>query len=153
LICGTAGFAAVQYPGGTTIHSLFRHGIDEQSQGGFRLNIGRGTPLARYILAADLIIIDEVSMLTAWVANRVLLTLSSISGYERIQFPGKRTLFVGDLLQLPHCSRVFNARRASTHNTSPVLELNSKISNPTANENSQSVVGYLLALSGKGQDK
>jgi hypothetical protein len=36
LICGTTGIAAVQYPGGTTPHSLFRLGIDEQSRGGFR---------------------------------------------------------------------------------------------------------------------
>jgi hypothetical protein len=63
-ICGTTGIAAVQYPGGTTLHSLFRLGIDEQFRGGFRSNIRGGTPLARYILAADLIIIDEVSMLT-----------------------------------------------------------------------------------------
>jgi hypothetical protein len=100
LICGTTSIAAVQYPGGTTLHSLFRLGIDEQSRGDFRSNIGRGTPLARYILAADLIIIDEVSMLTPWVANRVSLTLQSISGYERIQFGGKRILFVGNPLQL-----------------------------------------------------
>jgi hypothetical protein len=63
-ICGTIGIAAVEYPGGTTLHSLFRLGIDEQSRGGFRSNIGRDTPLGRYILASHLIIIDEVSMLT-----------------------------------------------------------------------------------------
>jgi hypothetical protein len=50
LICGTTGIAAVQYLGGTTLHSLFRLGIDEQSRGGFRSNIGCGIPLARYIL-------------------------------------------------------------------------------------------------------
>jgi hypothetical protein len=107
LICGTTGIAAVQYPGGTTLHSLFRLGINEQSRGGFRSNIGRGTPLAWYILAADLIIMNEVSMLTSWVANRVSLTLQSISGYERVQFVGKRILFVGDLLQLPPLFRIF----------------------------------------------
>jgi hypothetical protein len=101
LICGITGIATVQDPGETTVHSLFRLGIDEQSLGGFRSNIGRGTPLARYVLAADLIIIDEGSILTPWVANRVSLTLQSISGYERIEFGGKRILFVGDLLQLP----------------------------------------------------
>jgi hypothetical protein len=97
LICGTTGTAGVQYPGGTTPHSLFRFGIDGQPRGGFRSNIGRGTPLRRYILAADLIIIDVVSMLTTWVANGVSLTLQSISGYGRIQFGGKRILFAGDL--------------------------------------------------------
>jgi ATP-dependent exoDNAse (exonuclease V) beta subunit len=28
LICGTTGIAAVQYPGGCTLHSLFKLGID-----------------------------------------------------------------------------------------------------------------------------
>jgi ATP-dependent exoDNAse (exonuclease V) alpha subunit len=107
LICGTTGIAAVQYPGRTTLHSLFRLGIDGQSGGCFRSNIGRGTPVAQYILTADLIIIDEISMLTPWVANRVSLTVQSISGYERIQFGGKRILFVGDLLQLPPLFRIF----------------------------------------------
>jgi hypothetical protein len=101
LICGTTGIAAVQYPGGTTFHSMFRFGIDEQSRGGFHSSIGLGTLLPRSILASDLIIIDEVSMLTLWVANRVSLTLQSICGYERIQFDEKQILFVRDLLQLP----------------------------------------------------
>jgi hypothetical protein len=101
LVCGTTGIAAVQYPGGTTLHSLFHLGIDEQFTGSFRSNIGRDTPLARHILAADLIIIDEISMLTPWVANRVSMTLQSISDEERIEFGGRRILFVGDLLQLP----------------------------------------------------
>jgi hypothetical protein len=39
LICGTTGISAVQYSGGTTLYSLFRLGIDEQSRGGFRSNI------------------------------------------------------------------------------------------------------------------
>jgi hypothetical protein len=89
LFCGTTGIAAVQYHGGTTLHSLFCLRIDKQSRGGFRSNIGRGTPLAWYIFAADLIIFDEISRLTTWVANRVSLTLQSISGGERIQFGGK----------------------------------------------------------------
>jgi hypothetical protein len=109
LICETTGIAAVQYPSGITFHSLFRLGIDEQSRGSFRLNIGRGTPLARYILAADLIIIDQVWKLTPWVVNRVSLALQSISIYEKIQFGGKRILFVGDLLQLPPLFRIFQS--------------------------------------------
>jgi hypothetical protein len=99
LICGTTGIAAVQYPGGKTFRPLFRLGIDEQSGVDFRSNIGRGSPLVWYIFAADLIIIDEVSMLAPWVANRISMTLQSISGHERIEFGGKRILFVGDLLQ------------------------------------------------------
>jgi RecG-like helicase len=50
LICSTIGITAVQYPGGTTLHSLFRLGIDQQFTGSFRSNIGRGTAQARHIL-------------------------------------------------------------------------------------------------------
>jgi hypothetical protein len=50
LICGTTGIAAVQYPGRTTFHSLFRLGIDKQARGNFCSNIGRGTLLARISL-------------------------------------------------------------------------------------------------------
>jgi hypothetical protein len=46
LICGTTGITVVQYPGGTTLHFLFRLGIDEQTRGGFHSTIVRGTPLA-----------------------------------------------------------------------------------------------------------
>jgi hypothetical protein len=101
LICGTTGIGAVQYPGGTTLHSLFHPGIGEQIRGSFRSNVGRGTPLVRHILAADLIIIYEVSMLTPWMTNRVSITLQSISGQSQQEFGGKQILFVGDLLQLP----------------------------------------------------
>jgi hypothetical protein len=64
LICGTTGIPAVQHPGGTTLHSLFHLGTDEQSSGSFRSNVGRGTPPARHIITADLIIIVEVPMMT-----------------------------------------------------------------------------------------
>jgi hypothetical protein len=37
-------------------------------------------------ISADLIIIDEVSVLTPWVANRVVPTLQSISGDEQLEF-------------------------------------------------------------------
>jgi ATP-dependent exoDNAse (exonuclease V) alpha subunit len=101
LICETAGIAAVQYPGGPTLHSLFHLGRDEQAAGGFRSNIGGGSSLARHILAADLIIIDEVSMLTPWVATRVLLTPQSIPGDDQLESRGKQILFVHGVLQLP----------------------------------------------------
>jgi ATP-dependent exoDNAse (exonuclease V) alpha subunit len=100
-ICGTAGIAAAQYPGETTLHSLFRLGIDEEFAGRFRYNIDRGTFEAKYLLDADLIIIDEVSMLTPWVANRVSMTLHSILIQDQMQFGLKFIRFVGDFWQLP----------------------------------------------------
>jgi hypothetical protein len=100
LVCATTGIAAVQYRGGTTLHSLFRLGTDDQDHGGFQCHIGRESIDARHILSADLIVVDEVSMLTPEVANRMSLTLKCIS-QVRSEFGGKRVLFVGDLLQLP----------------------------------------------------
>jgi hypothetical protein len=40
LICATTGIAAVQYSGGTTVHSLFHLGFDEQANSSFQSNIG-----------------------------------------------------------------------------------------------------------------
>jgi hypothetical protein len=94
------GIAAVQYLGGVTVHSLFRLGINENASGDFRCHIGRQTAQAENILSADLIVIDEVSMLTPWVANRVSLTLRSLTG-NATDFSRRKILFVADLLQLP----------------------------------------------------
>jgi hypothetical protein len=51
-------------------------------------------------LESDLIIIDEVSMLTAWPATRVSRVLRWIADSDEL-FGGKKILFVGDLLQPP----------------------------------------------------
>jgi DNA replication protein DnaC len=75
LICGTIGIAAAQYRGGRTLHSVLHRGIDKQFAGSFRYNIARETIQAQHILNADLIIIDDVSMLTPSVAHRVSMTL------------------------------------------------------------------------------
>jgi hypothetical protein len=101
LIAATTGIAAVQYHGGCTLHSLFKLGFDERAGSTFISGVGNGTPHADYLMAADLIIIDEVSMLIPWVANRVSLTLKSISPNRDAHFGGKQILFVGDFLQLP----------------------------------------------------
>ena len=110
LICGTTGIAAAQYPDGCTIHSLFGLGIDKNSVGAaFKSNIGAKTYKGQMIMNADLLIIDEVSMLTTEVANKVDLTLRSLKANQdpnpdltrEPPFAGKNVLFVGDFLQLP----------------------------------------------------
>jgi hypothetical protein len=67
---------------------LFRLGIDEESSRGFRSNIGRGTFHAEDNLAADLIVIKDGSMLTPWLANRVSMTIQSISPQGEMDFGG-----------------------------------------------------------------
>jgi hypothetical protein len=42
-----------------------------------------------------LIIIDVISMLTYWVANRVSMTHQPISAHDRSKFGGKSILFMG----------------------------------------------------------
>jgi DNA replication protein DnaC len=64
LITGTTGIAVVQYQRGTTVHSPVKLGIDEATKGDFRSNIGRNAFQANHIRSADLMVIDEVSMLT-----------------------------------------------------------------------------------------
>jgi hypothetical protein len=108
LISATTGIAAAQYEGGSTVHSLFCLDIDEASGGEFRCNVGKGTVQARYPFAVNLIVIDEVSMLTPWVANRVSLTLRSLCENGE-DFGGRKLLFVSDLLRLPPVTKQFSA--------------------------------------------
>jgi hypothetical protein len=100
LISETTGIAAVQYPGGCTLHSLFKLGIDDESRSGVVSRIGRGSGHGDSILRADVILINEVLILTSWVANRVPMTLQRIADNE-LEFGGRMIPFVGDLLQLP----------------------------------------------------
>jgi hypothetical protein len=82
------------------MHALFKLGIDECIDDMFVCNIGRETPHAAFLLSAQLIVIDEVSMLTPWVAERASRVLNWLAEEDGI-FGGLQMLFVGDLLQLP----------------------------------------------------
>jgi hypothetical protein len=59
-IRAATGIAAVQHPGGHTVHSLFSLGIDENQGSLFILHIGRNTQKAQKLLDARLIVISEV---------------------------------------------------------------------------------------------
>jgi ATP-dependent exoDNAse (exonuclease V) alpha subunit len=100
LMTETTGIAAMQYQGGTTVHSLLKRGIDAAMRGDLRSTIGRNTFDATHIQSNDVIVMDELSMLTPWLANRISLTLRSISDHSDVDFGGKTILFIGDLLQL-----------------------------------------------------
>lgn len=110
LIAGTTGIAASQYSGGSTLHSLFSLGIDQNDKNNiFKSKIGLKSFKGKMIIDSDLIIIDEVSMLTTQIAYKVDFTLRYLmSGddiFENLKniqpFGGKNILFVGDFLQLP----------------------------------------------------
>lgn len=111
LVTGTTGIAATQYEHGMTCHSLFKLKIEQSIKGNeFICNIGYGTHRAKELLKSNLIIIDEISMLTIETAQSIDYTLRSLVGFhinnnqnldEIPPFGGKNILFVGDLLQLP----------------------------------------------------
>ena len=93
---GSTGVSAVHI-GGFTIHSFFVFGIssnfDELSQQD-RRSRSRLLELKKILRATDLIIIDEISMVSASMMEMIHYRLSSM-GYR-----GK-VLFVGDFFQLP----------------------------------------------------
>ena len=113
-VAGTTGIAASQYHDGQTVHSLFALPIDQKIKANeFRSNIGLHTLRCDQILSTDLIIIDEISMMTIKTAIGVDYTLRYLVS-EQYGFKGKDidynrippfgnipVLFVGDLLQLP----------------------------------------------------
>jgi hypothetical protein len=64
LICDATGIAVAQYAGEQTAYSVFPSAIDKNRKGGLRSNIEKGSAYPRRGNSADLIILDEVSMLT-----------------------------------------------------------------------------------------
>ena len=94
LVCGASGVAALNV-GGRTIHSLFSLSLDLDWQ------IKEGTILWWMIRNADMIIVDEFSLLM----NKLLHTLNDIlykvRRDKRNPFGGITMLLVGDPLQLP----------------------------------------------------
>ena len=103
LIGATTGIAATKYLSATTVHSLFNLGIDDEEtelKSNFICPIGKNSFKANQFINCDVIIIDEISMLTPLLTEKVSLILMDIMENET-PFGGKTILFVGDLLQLP----------------------------------------------------
>jgi hypothetical protein len=144
LIYSATWISEVYYPGGISLHSLFRIGIDGQFASSFRSNIGHDTLQARRVCAAGLIIIDEISMSAPSVRNPVSMTLQSISGQDRNEFGGKRILFAGHLRQLPSVVRHFSM--PVVYKSPAILSLNSKMSTLAADESIEAGVEWLFAF-------
>ena len=65
LVTGSIGIAASQYKGGQALHSLFAVSVDQKSKGNeMRSNIGLNTVKAEELMTTQLIVIDEVLMVT-----------------------------------------------------------------------------------------
>lgn len=95
IVLAPTGVAAVNI-GGSTIHSAFRFPPHFLLKGDIK-NLKSDT--AEYFRVADLIIIDEISMVSSNLLDAINQCLQN-SLYSRKPFGGKRILLVGDLFQL-----------------------------------------------------
>jgi ATP-dependent exoDNAse (exonuclease V) alpha subunit len=100
VLLGSTGISAVNI-GGVTLHSFFRFGIssnlEELSQQD-RRNRRAISELASILEETDLIVIDEISMVGAWMMDMIRYRL------DRLGFNGK-IMVVGDFFQLPPVRR------------------------------------------------
>ena len=113
IIIAPTGIAALN-AGGVTIHSQFlfpfgsyipERGVNDIA-GFFNQNtLARKNPLnsirKQVLRAADLIIIDEVSMLRADILDAIDYRMRSVKGNFNRSFGGAQVLMIGDLYQLP----------------------------------------------------
>ncbi len=96
VVLGSTGISAVNV-GGQTIHSFFSFGISsnfEELESSDRYNRNRIKELAKILKKTDLVIIDEISMVSADLLDMILYRL------RNARFIGK-LLVVGDFFQLP----------------------------------------------------
>ena len=96
VVLGSTGVSAVNV-NGHTVHSFFCFGISsnlEEMKKHDRYNKNRVKELNKILYACDLLIIDEISMVSADLMEMILYRVKS-GGFEG------RMLFVGDFFQLP----------------------------------------------------
>ena len=94
LVCGASGVAALNV-GGRTIHSLFSLSLDLEWQ------IKEGTTLWWMIRTADMIFVDEFSLLSNKLLHTLHDVLHKVRRDKRNPFGGITVPLVGDPLQLP----------------------------------------------------
>ena len=93
---GSTGISAVNI-GGFTVHSFFAFGISnnfEELNSNDKRNRGRLTELKKILKVTDLIIIDEISMVSSTMMEMIDYRLNSLGYLGKL-------LFVGDFFQLP----------------------------------------------------
>lgn len=92
VVCAPTGIAALNVSGGTTIHRAFRMKVEDVYDPN---RVGRVT---KELLAADLVVIDEVSMVRCDLFDRIASTLRNA---EVRTGRRKQLVVVGDFFQLP----------------------------------------------------
>ncbi len=124
-VTASTGIAATHI-GGVTIHSFSGLGIKEVITSKDLDTIASKDKLVNKIQRCDVLIIDEISMLSAQVLDNVEKIINHIRGttLEGLAFGGMQVIFVGDFFQLPPVSRTgavqFAFRSKSWEAASPV---------------------------------
>lgn len=114
LVCATTGSASLQLPNGQTLHNALRMSCeyysvtDLQRRYADLLKRYQHLPLdmkqTHWITAireAHFMIVDECSMLSAWMMEAIDVILCEIRQRHDLPWGGLRVVFVGDFCQLP----------------------------------------------------
>ena len=96
LLFAPTGIAAINIQG-ETLHSFFRFPFDVISRG---INTDLPKTQLELLLACDVIVIDEASMLRADLVDALNTCLRN-NIQSHLPFGGKQIIFMGDLYQLP----------------------------------------------------
>jgi hypothetical protein len=102
-ITASTGIAAT-HVGGMTIHAWSGVGVKRESSDWDLEALLEREPLVRRVRNCHVLIIDEVSMLDAYLLTMVDRAVRTLRGNER-PFGGLQVIFVGDFFQLPPVSK------------------------------------------------
>ena len=98
-VCGSTGVAAVNV-GGCTLHSWAGIGLGDGSAYALTQAVLRNKPATERIRFTEVLALDEVSMISAELLDKVDRVFRAVRDDDR-PFGGIRMLFFGDFLQLP----------------------------------------------------
>ncbi len=123
-VTASTGIAATHI-GGTTIHSWSGLGIRDQIDSWMRQKLAGNARLGKRYNGADILVIDEVSMLHGQRFDMVNEVCKLLRGSDQ-PFGGLQVILVGDLFQLPPVNRD-NAQLDFVHSSASWQELNPRI--------------------------
>ena len=98
IVTGTTGISAANI-GGVTLHRAMGIGVQRSDASVCAVKMSPKTKIAWQ--HADVLVIDEASMLHAWWLDQCDAVLRIVRREPRKAFGGVRVIFVGDFLQLP----------------------------------------------------
>lgn len=98
-VCAPTGVAAINV-GGSTLHSFFGIGLGQGSLDSLLKKVRKNKPALKRIKETEILLIDEVSMLSSDLFD-ILDAISKIIRQDDRPFGGMQLIAVGDFFQLP----------------------------------------------------